>query len=78
MANITEIQKALYPHIPKIYSSIPYPFKYLKKTSRIPLSFWPIAQYPQNTPWASKIVSEYDPTMGVTINKKSKTTEPPP
>ena len=41
MANITKIQKALYPHIPKIYPSIPYPFRYLQKTSHIPLSFWP-------------------------------------
>ena len=31
MANIPEIQKALYPHIPKIDPSIPYPFKYLQK-----------------------------------------------
>ena len=31
MANITKFQKALYPHIPKIDPSIPYPFKYLRK-----------------------------------------------
>ena len=31
MANIPKIQKALCPHIPKIDSSIPYPFKYLQK-----------------------------------------------
>ena len=31
MANIPKIQKALYPHIPKIDPSIPYPFKYLQK-----------------------------------------------
>ena len=29
MANIPNIQKALYPHIPKIAPSIPYPFKFL-------------------------------------------------
>ena len=33
MANIPNIQKALYPNIPKIDSSIPYPFKYLQKYS---------------------------------------------
>ena len=31
MAHIPKFQKALYPHIPKIYPSIPIPFKYLKK-----------------------------------------------
>ena len=31
VANIPIIQKALYPHIPKIDPSIPYPFKYLQK-----------------------------------------------
>ena len=31
MANIPKIQKAFYPHIPKIDPSIPYPFKYLQK-----------------------------------------------
>ena len=31
MANIPKIQKALYPHIPEIDRSIPYPFKYLQK-----------------------------------------------
>ena len=31
MAIIPKIQKALYPHIPKIGSSIPYPFQYLQK-----------------------------------------------
>ena len=31
MANIPKIQKALYPHIPKIDPSIPYTFKYLQK-----------------------------------------------
>ena len=31
MANIPEIQKALYPHIPKIDPSIPCSFKYLQK-----------------------------------------------
>ena len=31
MANITKIQKALYPHILKIDPSIPYPFEYLQK-----------------------------------------------
>ena len=31
MASIPEIQKALYPHIPKIDPSIQYPFKYLQK-----------------------------------------------
>ena len=30
MANIPKIQKALYPHLPKIDPSIPYPFKYLQ------------------------------------------------
>ena len=29
MANISKIQKTLYTHIPKIDTSIPYPFKYL-------------------------------------------------
>ena len=33
MANIFKIQKALYPNIPKIDSSIPYPFKYIQKYS---------------------------------------------
>ena len=31
IANIPKMQKALYPHIPKIDPSIPYPFKYLQK-----------------------------------------------
>ena len=31
MAYIAKILKALYPHIPKIDPSIPYPFKYLQK-----------------------------------------------
>ena len=31
MANISNNQKVLYPHIPKIDQSIPYPFKYLQK-----------------------------------------------
>ena len=31
MTNIPQIQKALYPHIPKIDPSILYPFKYLQK-----------------------------------------------
>ena len=31
MANIPKSQKALYPHIPKVDLSIPYPFKYLQK-----------------------------------------------
>ena len=31
MANIPKIQKALYPHIPKIDSDILYPLKYLQK-----------------------------------------------
>ena len=45
MANIPKIQKALYPHIPKIdpririplsiYKNIPYPFKFL---ANIPVS----------------------------------------
>ena len=46
MANIPRIQKALYPHLPKIDPSIPNPFKYLQKISRNPLSFWPISLYP--------------------------------
>ena len=36
MANSPQIQKALYPNIPKIDPSIPYPFKYLPKISHIP------------------------------------------
>ena len=44
MANIPEIEKALYPHIPKI-DPVKYPV-YLKKTFRIPLSFWPISLDP--------------------------------
>ena len=31
MAKIPKIQKELYPYIPKIDPSIPYPFKYLQK-----------------------------------------------
>ena len=31
MANIPKIQKALYPHIPKIDPNILYPFKNLQK-----------------------------------------------
>ena len=31
MADIPKTQKELYPHIPKIDPSIPYPFKYLQK-----------------------------------------------
>ena len=46
MANIPKIQRALYPHIPKIDPSIPYPFKYLQEIPRIPLSFWPMSLYP--------------------------------
>ena len=30
MANIPKIKLALYPHIPKIDLSIPYPFKYVQ------------------------------------------------
>ena len=33
IANISKIQKALYPHIPKIDPSIPYPFEFLAKIS---------------------------------------------
>ena len=43
MANIPKIQKALYPHIPKIDPSIPYPFKYLQK---YPVSHALFGQYP--------------------------------
>ena len=38
MANIPKIQKALYPHIPKIDPSIQYPLKYLQK--------YPVSLYP--------------------------------
>ena len=45
MANIPKTQKALYPRIPKIDPSIPYPFKYLLKYPRflanIPVSLKP-------------------------------------
>ena len=43
MANIPKIQKALYPHIPKINPSIPYPIKYLQK---YPASLWFLANIP--------------------------------
>ena len=42
MANIPQIQKALYPHIPKIDTSISYPFKYLQN---IPYSFTFLAKF---------------------------------
>ena len=42
MANIPKIQKALYPHIPKIDLSILYPFKYLQK---YPTSLLVFGQY---------------------------------
>ena len=29
MVNIHKVQKSMYPHIPKIDQSIPYPFKYM-------------------------------------------------
>ena len=45
MANIPKIQKALYPHIPKIDPSIPYPFKYLLKDP-VSLYFFPISLDP--------------------------------
>ena len=38
MANIPQIQKALYTHIPKIDPSHPYPFKYLQNI-RYPFKF---------------------------------------
>ena len=43
MANIPIIQKALYPHIPKIDQSIQYPFKYLQKYS---VTLQVFGQYP--------------------------------
>ena len=43
MANFPKIQKALYPHIPKIDPSIPYPFKYLQN---IPYPFKFLANVP--------------------------------
>ena len=43
MANIPKIQKALYPHIPKINPGILYPFKYLQKYS---VSAYFFGQYP--------------------------------
>ena len=39
MANISHIQKALYPYIPKIDPGIPYPFKYLQKISQYLFKF---------------------------------------
>ena len=41
MANISKIQKALYPHIPKFDPSIPYPLKYLQKNPVSPISMYP-------------------------------------
>ena len=43
MANIPKIQKALYPHVPKIDPSIQYPFKYLQK---YPVSLYVFGRYP--------------------------------
>ena len=43
MANVPKIQKVLYPHIPKIDPSIPYPFEYLQK---YPVSLSVFGQYP--------------------------------
>ena len=43
MANISKIQKALYPQYPKIDPSIPYPFKYLQN---YPISLKFFGQYP--------------------------------
>ena len=43
MANISKILKALYPHIPKIDPSIPYPFRFLQK---YPVSLQVFGQYP--------------------------------
>ena len=43
MANIPKIQKALYPHIPKIVPSVLYPFKYLLK---YPVFLKVFGQYP--------------------------------
>ena len=43
MANIPKIQKALYPRIPKIDPSIPYPFKYLQN---YPVSLYALANIP--------------------------------
>ena len=43
MANIPKIQKALYPRIPKIDPSIPYPFKYLQN---YPVSLYVLANIP--------------------------------
>ena len=49
MANIAKIQKALYPHIPKVDPSIRMPLN-IYKVSLIPLSFRPISLYPKNLP----------------------------
>ena len=43
MANISKIQKALYPHLPKIDPCISCPFKYLQK---YPISLQVFGQYP--------------------------------
>ena len=45
MANFPKIQKALYPHIPKIDPNILYPLRYLQKISCIPLIFRPISLF---------------------------------
>ena len=43
MVKKPKIQKTLYPHIPKIDPSIPYPFIYLQK---YPVSVYVFGQYP--------------------------------
>ena len=59
MVNIPKIQKALYmyPHIPKIDPSIPYPFKYLQKypVSLIFVANIPVALKPRASTIPSKI-----------------------
>ena len=44
MANIPKILRELYPYIPKIDPSNPYPFKYLQKN--IPYPFMILANIP--------------------------------
>ena len=43
MANIPKNQKPLYPHIPKIDPSTPYPFNIIYKNIPYPFKFWPIS-----------------------------------
>ena len=67
MANIPKIQKALYPHIPKIDPSILYPFKYFQN---IPYPFNCLANIPvflKTLPGPQQLLMNMKKKFGFTI-----------